>query len=101
MHEEIQKSIWKNKLKTSFFWLYKPSTEDELIHLICHCIFDKKDFKEIYKLRIIELLNRCDQIKFINHLELIFFKFTYKLVSILKKNQFDRIIPEYFSFSNY
>tara|TARA_B100000212_G_scaffold334073_1_gene304308 strand:- start:330 stop:962 length:633 start_codon:yes stop_codon:yes gene_type:complete len=101
VHEEIQKSIWENRLKTNYFWFYKPSIQDELIHLICHCLFDKKSFNNKYKGRIEELISKCDEVNLRNHLELIFFKFTDKLISILNNGKFDNINQEYFSFSNY
>ena len=101
VHEEIQKSIWTNKLKTNFFWFYKPNFQDELIHLICHCLFDKKSFNNKYKTRIKELISKCDEVNLRNHLELIFFKFTDKLIHILNNDEFDNINQEYFSFSDY
>ena len=101
VHEQIQKSIWENKLKTSFLWLYKPSAHDELIHLICHCLFDKRNFNNRYKLRIKELLTECDKFLLRNNLEHVFFKFTERLITILNNNEFDILIQEYFSFSNY
>ena len=101
VHEKIQNSLWQNLIKTNELWLYKPSNKDLLVHLICHCIFDKKIFNYKYQVKIQYLFRNCDTVELKNLLELVFFKFTDKLISMIKNNNIQEIVKEYFAFSNY
>ena len=40
-------------------WKFQPSPEDELVHLCCHAIFDKRLVKESYSKRIDELFKQA------------------------------------------
>ena len=101
VHEEIQNSLWNNKIKTNSLWIYEPSIVDLLIHLICHCIFDKKSFNYKYCEKIKYLYQKCEKQKLKDNLKLIFFKFTEKLISMIGNDELDKIINNYYSFSNY
>ena len=101
VHEKIQNSLWQNLIKTDELWLYKPSNKDLLVHLICHCIFDKKIFNNKYQGKIKYLFRNCDTVELKSLLELVFFKFTDRLISMIKDNKIEEIIKEYFAFSDY
>ena len=59
-----------------------PSTEDELAHIVAHCLFDKDGrFEEYYQERVKELLKEANRDKVRSRLEKIFFnaeKLVYK-----------------------
>ena len=101
VHEKIQKSLWKNLIKTNELWLYKPSNKDLLLHIICHCIFDKKNINYKYQAKIKYLFRNCDTVEIKDLLGLVFFKFTDKLISMINNNNMEVIVKEYFAFSDY
>ena len=45
-----------NKVKVDEIWKRQPAPEDELVHIICHCIFDKRKVSQKYINRIQFLL---------------------------------------------
>ncbi|MCU7835161.1 MAG: nucleotidyltransferase family protein [gamma proteobacterium symbiont of Taylorina sp.] len=101
IHENLQQSIWQNKRQVDKFWLFQPSYHDELIHLICHCIFDKREFKAKYIQRIGYLFAKVNQIQLKNDLELIFFKYTHSLTEQIKEKNYKHIIHNYLAFKEY
>jgi len=101
IHEDLQQSIWHNKRKVDNFWSFQPSHHDELMHIICHSIFDKQEFREKYILRIKQLFPLSNHYQLKQDLELIFFKYTSSLLEQIKKEQFDQIIINYLTFKEY
>ena len=88
---QIQTSAWLNKLEIQIGELIYESLEnvDELIGLITRCIFDKKQFTDLYKARIHELMQLVSHDRLKKKLELIFFKFYPILLKKLHKSEFD------------
>jgi len=101
VHEEIQSSIWKNKITNNKFWLYQPSNTDLVVHLICHSIFDKKEFKNKHIKQIEEALSNIDDQRYYYLLELVFFKFTPYLIEYIKGKDYKEIIKNYLQFKEY
>lgn len=97
----INNSVWENKkLNKNYDW-YELSYEDELIHLLTRCIFDKGEFNSGYRKRISELMRKVDMDAEYKKLNVVFFKFTYKLVELIEKNEFDKIVNDYMTFTEY
>jgi len=103
LDHKIQDSAWENKKfnKSDKFAYYSLGTEDEFISLVTRSIFDKKEFQKGYIKRIDELINVIDVNDVIAKFQLIFFKFTSVLLSMLKKRQYQMILDQYISFSEY
>jgi hypothetical protein len=99
--KEIQIDIWNQLIVSDKFWRYKPSAQDELIHILCHCIFDKRKIDKYYKSKIQELLAQVDSALLEKKLSLIFFDFSPKLIEYILNNDTDNIFLNYISFKEY
>jgi len=103
LDNKIQDSSWENKKLNIInrFTYYSLGMEDELVALVTRSVFDKKEFQEGYIKRIDELICATDVNDVIAKFQLIFFKFTSLLLSMLKKRQYEMILDRYISFSEY
>jgi hypothetical protein len=103
LDHKIQDSSWENKKlnKSSQFTYYSLGMEDEFVALVTRSVFDKKEFQKGYINRIDELIVAIDVNDVIVKFQLIFFKFTSMLLSMLKKRQYEMILDRYISFSEY
>lgn len=97
----INKIIWTRLKKNEQYSWFELSDEDELIHLITRCIFDKKKFNEAYKKQIDILLNKTNIEVVTEELKKIFYSFTSKLLILLSNKEYDCIIEEYLTFKEY
>lgn len=100
-HKLLQDSIWKNRKKSDKFWVYMPDAKDELIHILCHCMFDKKKVSDYYANEIFRLIKECDESELINYLQLIFFKYSDNLVKKIKIGNVKDLYKNYISFKDY
>lgn len=99
---KIQESVWINKRDVSNKpWKFRLSYEDEFIHLITRCIFDKKVFTKAYITRIKELKERVNWDKLLQGFELIFFNFSETLRDLIEADSYEIIIKNYYQFKNY
>lgn len=103
LDQSIQKDIWLNKQSVLIGKEHvpMPAIEDLFILTISRCIFDKKDFTIWHRHMLVHTLLQCDLCLLRYKLDLIFFKFSPKLINLVKSGQFDEIIPVYLSFSDY
>jgi len=101
INNELTDSMIKNKVKVNGVWKYQPSAEDELVHLCCHAIFDKRLVKESYAKRIDELFNDCDEEKLKWLLERAFYKVSNNIFEDIKNNRTSEIYSSYISFIDY
>ena len=101
LDKKINSSVWENKQKDNKFHWYTMNTEDQLIHLLCRCIFDKKMFPVGYLNKINELYFIAKKKILYCKLELIFFKFTPYLIDHINNNDFADIIVKYLQFTKY
>lgn len=97
----INTMIWKRLKKNENYGWYELSEEDELIHLITRCIFDKRNFNIAYQHRIEDLLKKVDIDAIKNKLSKVFFDFSDKLLGLLLNKEYDSIIGEYLTFTEY
>ena len=84
---ELTESMMYSKVKVDNVWKYQPSAEDELVHLCCHAIFDKRLVKESYAKRIDELFDDCDEEKLKWLLERAFYKVSNNIFEDIKNNR--------------
>lgn len=97
----INHSVWDNRKKNNLWGWFELSEEDELIHLLTRCVFDKKEFKEGYIQRIEELLSLVDLDNVVRKAETVFFLFTDKLFDMIKKKNYQQIVEAYNTFIDY
>jgi len=101
--DETLDYIFQNKKKVTAqnFYYFKLDDHSQLLHLICHCIFNKKFFSEYYKQKIEKLILQIDHIFFVKILEKIFFKFSPFLLKLILQKKYNNIIDNYLSFREY
>ena len=99
LHMDIQKKIWKDKIAVNQpFITYMLSSEDEFVHLLTRCIFDKKSFHKDYINRIEFLLRKIDISVVKGLLELVFYKYTNRLIEMIENKRFEKIPQDYIQF---
>ena len=98
---ELNESMMGSKVKVDGVWKYQPSAEDELVHLCCHAIFDKRLVKESYAKRIDYLFKDCDEEKVKWLLDKAFYKVSGTIFKNIKNNKKTEIYNSYISFIDY
>ena len=95
--------IWCNKIKIikDEFYFFQMDKYSQIIHLISHCIFDKRKFSQYYKNKITELIIEIDQTIFFEMAEPIFYKYRKKLFESIKSQKFENILNDYITFKEY
>ena len=101
VHEEVQDSMVLNKISVERFWVFQPSYLDEFIHLVCHSIFDKKEFRDKDINRINEIYVHIDKKRTLYLFNLIFFKYSLKLLEQIDKREYKNIRSNYLKFKDY
>jgi hypothetical protein len=86
--KEIQEDIWKQIVVSDKFWKYEPAPIDKLIHIVCHCLLDKRRVDNYYELKIQELFQQVDKRILEKKLSLIFFKFSFKLMEYISFKEY-------------
>jgi hypothetical protein len=103
LDKEIQLSVWKNSKNVIISGV--PITllcnEDLFIVTIARCIFDKKGFSMWHQEMLSELLLSLDVHTVIEKLELIFFKYSKRLINLIHNDDYDSIYEDYLSFKDY
>tara|TARA_A100001037_G_C15129723_1_gene628075 strand:+ start:493 stop:1125 length:633 start_codon:yes stop_codon:yes gene_type:complete len=99
--EPLQHSILKHKLTTESFWKYRPSTEDLVLHLCCHCIFDKKSVSQKYSDVILHEYQLSNKSKLHNDFEQVFFKASDLIIEQLENKNVNDLFESYISYSKY
>ena len=75
--------------------------ESQLIHLICHCIFDKNKFTGYYCEKVNELFSKINKKTFLEILQPFFYKYSENLYELLSNKNYENIFEEYLSFKEY
>jgi len=98
----VQDSVFQNRrFVEGEISAYMLSYEDELIHLITRGVFDKKTFNDAYIRRMKFLFGQIDINDFTYKAERVFFKFTPKLVELLKADRFSEIRHGFITYKSY
>ena len=100
INKEVQKSMIANKINVDEIWGSQPSSEDELIHLLCHCIFDKRKVSQKYIDRINYLLKNIDEDKVKYLMERAFYASWESVYNKMKTNP-SKLYEEYVQYTNY
>lgn len=101
--DSILKNIWEKKIKVKYddFYFFQMDEESQLIHLICHCIFDKNKFSEYYCEKVNELLSKINKKTFLEISQPFFYKYSENLYDLLSDKNYEDIFEEYLSFKEY
>ena len=79
-----------------------PSIEDELTHIVAHCIFDKDgNFEEYYQERVKYLLKDADRDKVRSRLEKIFFKAEKFVYKKMRQDELSKLRKNLVQYSDY
>lgn len=97
----VQQSVWRNRKKNDVYGYYELSFEDEFIHLITRSLFDKKNFSEVYRERLNQLLNYIDEKDVMEKLKLIVFNYADLLFEQIKEKRYEQIYQNYIGFVQY
>ena len=100
INKEVQKSMIVNKVKVDEIWKRQPAPEDELVHIICHCIFDKRKVSQKYINRIQFLLTVIDEEKVKLLMERALYASWEKVYDTMKTNPVE-IYNAYVSYTKY
>lgn len=101
LDQSINDSVWINKQKNSVFPWFEMCREDQLVHLITRCIFDKKRFPTEYINEIDALYQKVDLEMLREKLKYVFFKFTPVLMKNIENSAYENLVNKYLQFSDY
>jgi len=104
LDETIQRDIWLEKETYHYADFNIPIFAPifELIHLLCHVIFDKNgEVDHYYTNKINRLINTVDLDRLKNYLELVFFNFSDELIKLCSKGSINLLYSEYISYRDY
>lgn len=101
LDRKIQKNIWKKRVfdEKNQWWIMDVNTR--FIYYLVRCIFDKQTFSDKYIHEIENSYSLIDIDVVKEGLNLIFFKYTNRLLMLLEKRKYSMIVEDYVSFSKY
>lgn len=101
VNKEVFQSMIRNRVyDTNSLWRFRPAYEDELVHIICHCIFDKRKTSDKYVSRINELLSLVDKDKVKYLLSCVFYAASDKVFETMSLAP-EKMYETYISFMEY
>lgn len=99
LDKSINNYLWNNRVIKNN--VYSMSDEVELIFEIVQCVFHYKEFDEEL-IKAIEIKKELlDRKSVANMLDLIFFKFSSKLIELVNRHQYNEIINRYITYKEY
>jgi len=97
----LTRSALDNRVSTEKIYHYHLDPLDEITHLICHCIFDKRAVTERYEARILHLLNEIDPNLLKIKLDKIFYKASDLIYNSLLMQDIKNLFLKYLTFTDY
>lgn len=95
----IQKRVWQQRcVERDILWV--DNICKYIFHL-CWAVFVNLGFSPFEKQYLMSNKQILDSLEFPNLLSLVFFKFSQELISLLKEDKFEAIIPSYYKFVDY
>lgn len=101
LDDYIQNYIWKTRVWDNYNRWWIMDNRIILLYLLVRSVFDKKFFKSKYIREIEKRIQLLDDKDFVYMCEKVFFKFTDRLIEMVKSKQYDNIIIEYKTFTDY
>lgn len=97
----IQKRVWENKVwdEVKQWWIMDLNTR--FVYYLVRCIFDKKVFSEKYVQEIERVKNMISKDIVKDMLLLIFYGYTERLMDLVDRKCYHKIIKDYITFKEY
>lgn len=101
LDKKIQERIWKERVwdEKNNWWIM--DSETRFVYYIARCIFDLKKFSETYTKEIENTVVNVRWETVEELLSFIFYRYTKRLVVLIKNKQYHEIISDYIAFSEY
>lgn len=99
--KRLTRSALDNKIISNQPYINNLHPSDELVHLICHCIFDKRETPSRYEKRILELLPKSNPKKVYQLMSMIFYKVTDLLYQNVMDGNVKNLFNDYITFKDY
>lgn len=101
LDKKINEDIWKKRVfdESKNWWIMDDKTL--CVYLIVRSVLDKHEFKAVYVDDLEQMKNLLDDEEVRMKLRTVFFKFTEKLIVLLKEKRYSEIYYEYITFIEY
>lgn len=99
--KRLTRSALDNRVESTEVYINHLHPNDELVHLVCHCIFDKRKTTERYEARILELVDKVESDKVHRLMDMIFYKVTDFLHDKVMKGDVKNLFNDYITFKDY
>lgn len=101
VNEILQDTILDNKVRVDGIHIYEPSKEDQIVHLCCHCIFDRVEVPQKYYKYIDCLFSLSNKQKLKDMLRLAFYKLSDLIFEAIEKKEVESIVRIYYGYKGY
>lgn len=98
---KLTDSMLNNKKIIDTIFKNIPNPNDEIVHLICHCIFDKNNTPQRYKNKILELVDTVNHNQVKKLLDLIFYKASDMIFNKIINRDIEDLFESYITFKEY
>lgn len=99
--KRLTRSALDNRIESDKVFINHLHPNDELVHLVCHCIFDKRKTTERYEKRILELIDKVDSDKVYRLMDMIFYKVTDMIHQKVLSGDIKNLFDDYITFKDY
>lgn len=98
---KLTDKILNNKKSINTVFKYIPNPNDEIVHLVCHCIFDKNKTTERYEKKILELVDNINPTQVKQLLNLVFYKASDMIFNKILDKDVKNLFESYITFKDY
>lgn len=101
LDNEIQQYIWRHRIwdESNGWWINDDVVI--LLYLIIRSVFDKQRFRPIYIAEIELREDLLDDSEFVRLCRLVFFRYSERLIEMLRARRYDEILLDYQHFCDY
>ena len=101
LDEKINSRVWAKQLRNEE--LDCPCLDERtlLVYLFARCVFDKREFPDVYVSEIEKLKAFLDDSEIRDLLSCVFYKFTDTLIMLAKSAKYGEIVQKFLSFKDY
>lgn len=99
--QSINEEAWEKRVFNSQTARYELSDKIKVVHFVTRCVFDKHFFPTKYRESLEILLDQVEFSEISKSLDFVFYKFTDRLLEMLKNRDYENIYSEYIKFHDY
>tara|TARA_Y100000296_G_C5124116_1_gene231939 strand:+ start:115 stop:744 length:630 start_codon:yes stop_codon:yes gene_type:complete len=96
--DDLENSIFDNKIAVKECYKYMPSAEDLLTHLCCHSIFDKREVTPTYGKTIEDLYNKVDMARLRELFKMVFHDASDHLIDVMGNGNVYELYTQYIKY---